>query len=64
MRGRAWLLDRAGDAVRSVLDEYKGTINFSGIRLGASTRTVSMVALVQQVCAAERLTRFHLETHN
>ena len=28
MRGRARLLDRAGDAVRSVLDEYKGTINF------------------------------------
>ena len=28
MRGRARLLDHAGDAVRSVLDEYKGTINF------------------------------------
>ena len=28
MHGRAQLLDCAGDAVRSVLDEYKGTINF------------------------------------
>ena len=28
MHGRAQLFDCAGDAVRSVLDEYKGTINF------------------------------------
>ena len=28
------------------------------------TRSRTVGNLVQQVCAAERLTRFHLETHN